>query len=113
MAINTIEQVPNLLGETSAHTGHEGVSRRAFMGVAAMAGATLATTSALAQTRAELLAGRTGENSSDPGPENTVLLRANPSSNLPPFTDHGNLIQSGTPSISRQNVWSPAGGRIR
>ncbi len=27
---------------------------------------------------------------SDPGPENRTLLRANPSSNDPPFTDHGN-----------------------
>jgi oxalate decarboxylase len=29
-------------------------------------------------------------NTSDPGPEDKVLLRANPSSNDPPFTDHGN-----------------------
>jgi oxalate decarboxylase len=69
---------------------HESVSRRAFMGVAAMAGAGLATANALAQTRSELQSGRTGNNASDPGPENTVLLRANPNSNLPPFTDHGN-----------------------
>ena len=27
---------------------------------------------------------------SDPGPENKVLLRANPSSNNPPSTDRGN-----------------------
>ncbi len=27
---------------------------------------------------------------SDPGPENRTLLRANPSSNDPPFTDRGN-----------------------
>jgi oxalate decarboxylase len=68
----------------------EGVSRRAFMGVAAVAGAGLATATAFAQTRAELQAGRTGDSASDPGPENTVLLRANPSSNQPPFTDRGN-----------------------
>lgn len=66
------------------------VSRRVFMGAAAMAGAGLATVDAFAQTRSELLAGRTGNNASDPGPENTVLLRANPNSNLPPFTDRGN-----------------------
>ena len=74
----------------STHSEHEGVSRRAFMGVAAMAGATLATANAFGQTRSELLAGRTGNNASDPGPENTVLLKANPNSNLPPFTDRGN-----------------------
>jgi oxalate decarboxylase len=90
MMMDTKEQEPNELNETSTHAGHEGVSRRAFMGVAVMAGANLATASALAQTRAELLGGRTGDNASDPGPENTVLLRANPNSNLPPFTDHGN-----------------------
>jgi oxalate decarboxylase len=73
-----------------AHPDHEGFSRRAFMGVAAMAGASLATATTFAQTRAESLAGRTGNNASDPGPENTVLLKANPNSNLPPFTDHGN-----------------------
>jgi oxalate decarboxylase len=59
-------------------------------GVAAMAGAGLAASSALAQTRSELLAGRAGNSASDPGPENTVLLKANPNSNLPPFTDRGN-----------------------
>jgi len=75
---------------TPTHSEHEGVSRRAFMGVAAMAGATLATANAFAQTRSELLAGRTGNSASDPGPENTVLLKANPNSNLPPFTDRGN-----------------------
>jgi oxalate decarboxylase len=76
--------------QTVSHSGSEGVSRRAFMGVAALAGAGLATASAVAQTRSELLAGRTDDNASDPGPENTVLLRENPNSNLPPFTDRGN-----------------------
>jgi len=76
--------------EAAPQTESEGVSRRAFMGVAALAGAGFATAGALAQTRSELLAGRTGINSSDPGPENMVLLRENPSSNLPPFTDRGN-----------------------
>jgi oxalate decarboxylase len=77
--------------KTSASTEYEGVSRRRFMEVATLAGAGLAATaSAFAQTRSELQAGRTGSNASDPGPENTVLLRANPDSNLPPFTDRGN-----------------------
>jgi oxalate decarboxylase len=71
-------------------TEHDGVSRRSFIGAAAMAGATFAAASAFGQTRSELLAGRTGNNASDPGPENAVLLKANPNSNRPPFTDHGN-----------------------
>jgi oxalate decarboxylase len=90
MVMETNEQVTNDQAEGAARSEHEGVSRRAFMGVAAMAGAGLATASAFAQTRSELQAGRAGDNASDPGPENTVLLRANPNSNLPPFTDRGN-----------------------
>src|SRR5271170_352863 len=90
MVVETNEQVTNNKAEGAARSEHEGVSRRAFMGVAAMAGARLATASAFAQTRSELRAGRAGGNASDPGPENTVLLRANPNSNLPPFTDRGN-----------------------
>jgi oxalate decarboxylase len=90
MVVETNEQVTNNKAEGAARSEHEGVSRRAFMGVAAMAGASLATASAFAQTRSELQAGRAGDNASDPGPENTVLLRANPNSNLPPFTDRGN-----------------------
>ncbi len=66
------------------------VSRRLFMGTAALAGAGLVATNALAQTRQESLAGRQGDSSSDPGPENIPLLRENPNANNPPFTDHGN-----------------------
>ena len=84
------DQAVEELNETATHTEHEGVTRRAFMGVAAMAGASMAAANAFGQTRSELIAGRTGDNASDPGPENTVLLRANPSANLPPFTDRGN-----------------------
>jgi oxalate decarboxylase len=84
-------ETQNETSKTSASTEYEGVSRRRFMEVATLAGAGLAATaSAFAQTRSELQAGRTGSNASDPGPENTVLLRANPDSNLPPFTDRGN-----------------------
>jgi oxalate decarboxylase len=90
MVLETNEQVTNNTAEGAARSEHEGVSRRDFMGAAAMAGASLATVSAFAQTRSELRAGRAGDNASDPGPENTVLLRANPNSNLPPFTDRGN-----------------------
>ena len=49
--METNEQVTNNKAEGAARSEHEGVSRRAFMGVAAMAGASLATASAFAQTR--------------------------------------------------------------
>ncbi|MGA8531830.1 MAG: cupin domain-containing protein [Acidobacteriaceae bacterium] len=67
------------------------LSRRAFMGTAAMAGATLLSgAAALGQTRQEKELGLTGDYASDPGPENKTLLELNPDSNLPPFTDRGN-----------------------
>jgi oxalate decarboxylase len=68
-----------------------GVSRRRFVGAAAaLTGAGLLSASAVGQTRAEQIAGRQGNNTSDPGPENKSLLGENPSANTPPFTDHGN-----------------------
>ena len=70
--------------------GTSAVSRRMFVGAAALAGAGFLGTSALGQTRAEQKAGRTPPSSSDPGPENQPLLKENPDSNMPPFTDHGN-----------------------
>ena len=69
----------------------EAVTRRSFVGTAAMAGAgLLSATGALAQSRKVAEAGRQGDNASDPGPENKVLLALNPDSNIPPFTDKGN-----------------------
>jgi len=67
------------------------VSRRAFMTTAALAGAGVATLTAAAQTREELLAGRQGDYASDPGPANQPLIDENPNSHMPPFTDHGNM----------------------
>lgn len=67
------------------------VSRRAFVGSAALAGAGLAALSAASQTREELLAGRQGDYASDPGPANQPLIAENPDSHTPPFTDHGNF----------------------
>lgn len=68
-----------------------GVTRRAFVGTAALAGSGFATLSAAAQTREELLAGRQGNSASDPGPKNQPLITENPNSHRPPFTDHGNM----------------------
>jgi oxalate decarboxylase len=66
------------------------VSRRMFVGAAALASAGFLGADANAQSRAEQVAGRTGNSPSDPGPENKTLLGENPSANNPPFTDHGN-----------------------
>ncbi len=69
----------------------ETVSRRTFVGSAAMAGAgLLAASTAAAQTRQELTAGRHGTSASEPGPENLPLVAQNPDPNRPPFTDKGN-----------------------
>jgi oxalate decarboxylase len=67
------------------------LSRRAFVGTAALAGAGFATMTAVAQTREEVLAGRQGNYGSDPGPANNPLIDENPHSHTPPFTDHGNM----------------------
>jgi oxalate decarboxylase len=64
------------------------LSRRMFVGAAALAGAGFFGSQAMAQTRQEELAGR--KHPTDPGPENKGLLEMNPDSNMPPFTDHGN-----------------------
>ena len=66
------------------------LSRRMFVGSAALASAGFFGASALGQNRSEQKAGRTQPSSSDPGPENQPLVKENPNSNTPPFTDHGN-----------------------
>lgn len=66
------------------------LSRRMFVGAAALASAGFLGTSASGQNRAEQKAGRTPPSSNDPGPENQPLLKENSNSNIPPFTDHGN-----------------------
>src|SRR5271154_6287493 len=78
------------LSEESPANHRASLSRRIFVGAAALAGAGFIGADATAQTRAEQVAGRSGNSPSDPGPENKILLGQNPSANNPPFTDHGN-----------------------
>ncbi len=89
-----MEHLPQQESETqddNAGIEPETVSRRSFVGSAALAGAgLLAAGAAAAQTRQELAGGRQGENASDPGPENQPLVAQNPDPNRPPFTDKGN-----------------------
>jgi oxalate decarboxylase len=75
---------------TPARSRPDFLSRRAFVGSAAVASAGLISAGAFAQSRSDKEAGLTGDNASDPGPENKTLLTLNPDSNQPPFTDRGN-----------------------
>jgi oxalate decarboxylase len=76
------------------HTpGTEGLSRRSFLGVGSTALATtaLARIAAHAQEAQDTRKAEKDQSSSDPGQENKPLLDENPSSNLPPPTDHGDI----------------------
>jgi len=74
-------------------TGTEGLSRRTFLGVgsAGLATATLAALTAHAQDVKDTRQAEKDRSSSDPAQENKPLLDENPSSNLPPPTDHGDI----------------------
>src|SRR6202051_192581 len=69
-------------------------SRRSFLGMSsvALATAALAGMTANAQEKASTQKAEHDHSSSDPGPENKVLLPENPNSNNPPPTDHGDLV---------------------
>ena len=82
---------PVELNEESLTSDKEHLSRRMFVGAAALAGAGFVTSGAIAQSRSQALAGRQeGKVPTDPGPENAPLLQQNPDPNMPPFTDTGN-----------------------
>lgn len=68
------------------------VSRRSVLNVGpSIAAAVLAASAANAQQLAKARKGEGNHSASDPGPENTALLRENPSSNTPPPTDEGDV----------------------
>jgi oxalate decarboxylase len=71
-----------------------GLSRRSFLevGSAGLATAALTTLAAKAQERANIAKAEQDHSDSDVGPENKPLLEENPDTNLPPPTDHGNII---------------------
>jgi oxalate decarboxylase len=75
-------------------SGVEGFSRRTFLGVgsAGLASAALTSLALNAQERANIEKGEHDHSASNPGPENKSLLDENPSSNMPPVTDYGNII---------------------
>src|SRR5258708_30235003 len=69
------------------------LSRRTFLGVgsAGLATAALTSLAANAQEITDTKKADHDHSASNPGPENNPLLHENPSSNLPPPTDHGNI----------------------
>jgi oxalate decarboxylase len=73
--------------------GMEGLSRRTFLaaGSTGLATAALASLAVNAQEKMDTEKADHDHSSSNPGPENKPLLDENPSSNLPPPTDHGNI----------------------
>jgi len=72
----------------------ETLSRRKFLKTtSAMATAALAGLATVqAQERASTEAAEKDHSSSDPGPENQPLLDENPNSNMPPPSDHGDVV---------------------
>ena len=88
--MNSHHQVVEDRNQQEQESMRTGVSRRMFVEAAALASAGFMGATALGQSRSEQKAGRTPPSSTDPGPENQPLLKENPSSNTPPFTDHGN-----------------------
>jgi len=71
-----------------------GVSRRSFFGIgsAVLAGAALASVAHAQQSAGQVRTAEQDHSASDPGPENEVLQGENPNSNMPPPTDHGNVV---------------------
>src|SRR5882724_5980540 len=79
--------------EKNGNRMQDGFSRRTVLGMgsAALAAATLAGFTAHAQTREGTRTAEHNHSVSNPGPENTALLKENPNSNTPPPTDHGDV----------------------
>src|SRR5580693_9586572 len=73
--------------------GMEGLSRRTFLaaGSTGLATAALASLAVNAQEKTDTEKADHDHSSSNPGQENKPLLDENPSSNMPPPTDHGDI----------------------
>ena len=69
-------------------------SRRNFLGSAALSTAALVGGAVYAQEPNNVRQAEGGHSLSNPGPENKSLLDANPNSNVPPPTDHGNDVRT-------------------
>ncbi len=87
-AVNQVTQ-----GDEVHKPDTEGFSRRNFLGVSptVLATAALAGLTAHAQEAQDTRKAEKDTSASDPGPENKPLRAENPSSNMPPPTDHGDI----------------------
>lgn len=80
-------------GVETHKSGTEALSRRSFLGVSstALATAALGGLTVQAQEQQDTRKAEKNTSTSDPGQENKPLLDENPSSNMPPPTDHGDI----------------------
>jgi oxalate decarboxylase len=86
-------KVTMMSDQTKERSLMEHPSRRSFLGLSsvALATAAFARLTANAQEKASTQKAEHDHSTSDPGPENKVLLGENPDSNNPPPTDHGDV----------------------
>lgn len=70
-----------------------GLSRRAALGAGAAAGLGLMASAAQAQSQATVKAGMADASATNPGPESPLLKTMEPSSDVPPVSDHGFVKQ--------------------
>jgi oxalate decarboxylase len=91
--MKTIEGDTRMSHRQESAPGMEGLSRRTFLGVGSAGLATAALTSLAvnAQEKTDTEKADHDHSASNSGPENKPLLDENPSANLPPPTDHGNI----------------------
>ena len=92
-AMKTMEGDSQMNEQQESKPGMEGFSRRTFLevGSAGLATAALASLAVNAQEKTDTEKADHDHSVSNLGPENSPLLDENPSTNLPPATDHGNI----------------------
>src|ERR1700686_2810045 len=90
---SAVEGDTRMSDQKESTPGTEGLSRRTFLevGSTGLATVALATLAANAQEKTDTEKADHDHSVSNPGPENNPLLDENPSANLPPPTDHGNI----------------------
>ena len=87
-----IHEIAQLNKEDEKHPFLRPLTRRSLLGVAPTVAAALLTAKAAdAQQRKKTQRAEADHSASDPGPENALLLKQNPSSNAPPPTDEGDV----------------------
>jgi oxalate decarboxylase len=92
-AMKSMEGDSQMNEQQESKPGMEGFSRRTFLevGSAGLATAALASLAVNAQEKTDTEKADHDHSVSNLGPENSPLLDENPSTNLPPATDHGNI----------------------